>query len=434
MARRWRGSSLLIRVAAQNVARRRLRAVLLGAAVMFGVGAGFASFVAGWALRAGMATSLSRMGADLVVVPKDTLVNITSSLLTVQPTDASLDAGMAKSLAALSGIARVAPQRIVASTVKGHAANLIAFDPASDFSILPWLGGHRPGPLNTDSVITGGRVAEQLGEALQICGRSLVVHGKLEQTGVGPFDQSYFLSFEALAAIKASRQASVAQSGGKAAASDNAVNAQAGPHVEIDREADACNADLPRDRVSAFLLQLSPDARIDNVKFAIAQLPGIRIVEGNAVLTSSRQALSPLFLGIVMCAAFQLVALMIVLSLLFSAIVQERYREAGLLRAMGARPGQIMTIILSEAAIVTGLGGVAGLVFGTALLLVFARSLVFYFGLLGVPFSWPPLTVLLESAAVAIVFSAILGFAGAFLPAWRVRGLDPYTLIQTQER
>lgn len=283
-------------------------------------------------------------------------------------------------------------------------------------------------------MITGGRVAGQLGEALQICGRSFVVHGKLGQTGVGPFDQSYFLSFEALTAIKASRQASAAQSGGKAAASDSAVNAQAGPHVEIDREVDACNADLPRDRVSAFLLQLSPDARIDNVKFALAQLPGIRIVEGNAVLTSSRQALSSLFLGIVMCAAFQLVALMIVLSLLFSAIVQERYREAGLLRAMGARPGQIMTIILAEAAIVTGLGGVAGLVFGTALLLVFARSLVFYFGLLGVPFSWPPLTVLLESAAVAVVFSAILGLAGAFLPAWRVRGLDPYTLIQTQER
>ena len=434
MARRWRGPSLLIRVAAQNVARRRLRAVLLGAAVMFGVGVGFASFVAGWALRAGMAASLSRMGADLVVVPKDTLVNITSSLLTVQPTEASLDAGMAKSLAAISGIARVAPQRIVASTMNGQAANLIAFDPASDFSILPWLGEHQPGPLNKDSVITGGRVTAHLGEALQICGRSFVVHGKLGQTGVGPFDQSNFLSFEALAAIKAPGHASGAQSGGKVAASASAVNGQVAPHVEIDREADACNADLPRNRVSAFLLQLSPDAKVENVKFSIAQLPGIRIVEGNAVLTSSRQALSPLFLGIAMCAAFQLVALMIVLSLLFSAIVQERYREAGLLRAMGARPGQIMTIILAEAAIVTGLGGVAGLVFGTALLMIFARSLVFYFGLLGVPFSWPPLAVLQEGAAAAVLFSVVLGLAGAFLPAWRVRGLDPYALIQTQER
>src|SRR5437870_10127073 len=70
---RW----LLIRLAAQNVGRRRLRAMLLGAAVMLGVGIAFASFVAGWALWQGMAQSFSRMGADLLVVPRGTLVNIT---------------------------------------------------------------------------------------------------------------------------------------------------------------------------------------------------------------------------------------------------------------------------------------------------------------------------------------------------------------------
>jgi putative ABC transport system permease protein len=95
-----------LRLAAQNLARRRLRAILLGAAVMIGVGVAFASFVAGWALRAGMITSLSRMGADLVVVPSATLVNITSSLLTVQPTDALMDASMAKSLAAIRSVAQ----------------------------------------------------------------------------------------------------------------------------------------------------------------------------------------------------------------------------------------------------------------------------------------------------------------------------------------
>ena len=91
MAPHW----LLVRVAAQNVARHRLRAIFLAVAVMLVVGIGFASFVAGWALRAGMTTTFSRMGADLVVVPRKTLVNITSSLLTVQPTDATLAADMA---------------------------------------------------------------------------------------------------------------------------------------------------------------------------------------------------------------------------------------------------------------------------------------------------------------------------------------------------
>ena len=95
MARRRNDHWLLIRLAAQNVARRRLRAIFLGVAVMLGVGIGFASFVAGWALRDGMATSFSRMGADLVAVPRATLVNITASLLTVQPTDETLADGLA---------------------------------------------------------------------------------------------------------------------------------------------------------------------------------------------------------------------------------------------------------------------------------------------------------------------------------------------------
>src|SRR5262245_30311831 len=132
---RW----LLIRLAAQNVGRRRLRALFLGAAVMLGVGIAFASFIAGWALWQGMAQSFSRMGADLLVVPRGTLVNITSSRHTVQPTETMLPAELAQRIEALPGIAGVAPQRIVPALVEGQNVNLIAFDPAQDFSVLSWL-------------------------------------------------------------------------------------------------------------------------------------------------------------------------------------------------------------------------------------------------------------------------------------------------------
>jgi putative ABC transport system permease protein len=101
---------------------------------------------------------------------------------------------------------------------------------------------------------------------------------------------------------------------------------------------------------------------------------------------------------------------------------------------MGAKPVQVMTIILAEAAIITGLGGLAGLGFGAAVLMVFARSVGFYFDLLGVPFSWPALPVLQAAAIVAIVLSAVLGLLGALLPAWRVRAMPPYALIQAEGR
>ena len=133
---RW----LLLRLAAQNLGRRRLRALWLGLSVTLAVGVGFASFVTGWALRAGIATSFSRMGADLLVVPRGVLVNLTSSLLTVEPTDETLDGGLAGALRDVPGVARVAPQRLVRAVVEGRTFNLIAFDPAVDFTVLTWLG------------------------------------------------------------------------------------------------------------------------------------------------------------------------------------------------------------------------------------------------------------------------------------------------------
>jgi putative ABC transport system permease protein len=101
---------------------------------------------------------------------------------------------------------------------------------------------------------------------------------------------------------------------------------------------------------------------------------------------------------------------------------------------MGAKPAQVLTVILTEAAIITGLGGLAGLAFGVAVLLIFARSLGYYFGLFGVPFAWPPLSVLQAGALVALVFSALLGLVGALLPAWRVRRMAPHALIQSEGR
>ena len=53
---------LLIRLAAQNLGRRRLRALLLGIAVALAVGIGVAGLVAGRALGDGIAASFSSQG------------------------------------------------------------------------------------------------------------------------------------------------------------------------------------------------------------------------------------------------------------------------------------------------------------------------------------------------------------------------------------
>ena len=400
---------LLIRLAAQNLGRRRLRALLLGFAVALAVGVGVAGLVAGRALSEGIAASFSRMGADLVVVPRNTLVNLTASLLTVQPTDETLDSAIVAQLAAIAGVARAAPQRLVPVVVEGRSFNLIAFDPATDFTVQTWAREQRPGPIGVNELLAGGRVPGRTGETLNVCRRPMEIRGRLARTGVGPVDDSYFISFAGLDFL--------------AALCSQDAELRKGDHSAM------CLPDYQAGKVTAVLLQLAPSARSEQVKFAVSQIAGVKVVEGNALLTSSRQALRSLLVGVAVFSAVVALAVLILVSLLFSAIVQERTREIGLLRAMGARPNHIVAMVLAEAAMITGLGGLGGIVLGFALLLASARSLGFYFESLGVPFSWPTLDVLAAICGAVVVASAALGVMGALYPAWRVRRLEPFALI-----
>src|SRR5262249_59878229 len=87
-------------------------------------------------------------------VPRATLVNITASLLTVQPTEETLPVELGQRIASIAGVTQVAPQRIVPALVEGYNVNLIAFEPAQDFSVLSWVEAGQAGP--GEGLIVGG--------------------------------------------------------------------------------------------------------------------------------------------------------------------------------------------------------------------------------------------------------------------------------------
>src|SRR5262249_38709957 len=111
---------LLARLAAQNLSRRQLRVTLLVLSVSLAVGVGLASVVLGWSIRTGISANFSRMGADMIIVPRNTQVNITSSLLTVQPTEEVMPGSIGKELEQIPGVARVAAQKMVSVSVEGQ--------------------------------------------------------------------------------------------------------------------------------------------------------------------------------------------------------------------------------------------------------------------------------------------------------------------------
>ena len=418
-----RAGFILLRLASQNVGRRLLRSIFLGLAVIIAVGVGFSGAILGWSLRDGILTSFSRMGADLVIVPQGALVNLTSTLLTVQPTALELDASLGETLLHVPGVARVAPQRLVEAGVEGRSIRLIAYDPRADFTVEPWLPQGQRLSLEPTGLLVGERVAHKPGEAISICGKTLTILGRLGHTGVGPVDESFFLTFAGLGqligAARQMRPVSSPPPGG---------DEQAYHHHTVAE----CLPDLAPQMVSAYLIQLSPGASLEQARFAIGQIPQIKVVSGNPIFTAARQSLGSLVWGVAIFAGLLFIALLFVVSLLFSAIVQERYREIGMLRAMGARPRQIVILTLLEALIITGIGGVAGVVFGVSLIFLAARSLGFYFASLGVPFEGPSDSFIVAAGTASLCFGLALGVIGALLASRRAMRLEPALMIQME--
>jgi putative ABC transport system permease protein len=113
---------------------------LLAFAVAVGGSAVFGASVLRQAIQDGLGTSLDRLGADLMIVPRETTVNLSSALLTVEPTRNRIDSATVVEIARLPGVEVAAPQQYFALPAAGNShgdEDLIAFDPDRDFTVLP---------------------------------------------------------------------------------------------------------------------------------------------------------------------------------------------------------------------------------------------------------------------------------------------------------
>ena len=399
---------LLGSLALQHLGRRKARTLLLLAAVAVCSGAIFTGAVLMRSIETSMAVGFTRLGADMLVIPAGTLTNITAALLTAEPTDLTLDASELPRLERLKGVRKAAPQLIFRTDASGYGRgeliDLIAFDPRRDITVQPWLEQHQDRPLREGDVIVGGRREEPLGSELLLFGRPLTVYGKLGKTAVGTHERGLFITFATLDELR-----------------------------DIMRQICGTKAPLEPNKLSGVLLELAPGATTQQVRFAaLANFPDIKVVAGESMLTSIRQGLAALLNGVLGLMVIMFVSTALMVSVLFSAIITERRRELGLLKAIGARSGQIIGMLLTEAALATALGGVLGCVLGVLLLRVYEHSLVYYLARMGIPFVWLNAATTGLIAFGCIVLASLIGIAGALYPAWRASRQEPYDLIRSE--
>lgn len=101
--------------------------------------------------------------------------------------------------------------------------------------------------------------------------------------------------------------------------------------------------------------------------------------------------------------------------------VRERTAEIGLLRAVGATRRRVGTLFLSEAILLSGLGGLLGLVIG------FAIVLIAQFAVPGLP-----LSLSLFYAAIAETIAIVIGLVAGVLPAHHAADLEPLDALRME--
>jgi putative ABC transport system permease protein len=142
------------------------------------------------------------------------------------------------------------------------------------------------------------------------------------------------------------------------------------------------------------------------------------IVTQDALMRVWNQISQATFFALVVISSIALMVGGIGVMAIMSISVTERTREIGVRRALGARRREVLFQFLTEAAVLTSVGGILGIVLGSAI------GLAVHF-VTGFPVSLP-----LWSFALGLGFSATVGIAFGMYPAIRAARLDPIEALR----
>ncbi|MDR1728142.1 MAG: FtsX-like permease family protein [Acidobacteriota bacterium] len=394
------------RLAWENIRSRPFRSLcLMLAAAVVGCSL-FGGSVLVIGLERGLRSVGERFGADLMVVPAGAARKAEAILLGGDPGYFHFDGGVADKIARMDGVERVSPQLFMTSLSADCCdalVQLVAFDPATDFVVQPWLARSLGSGLRDGEMVAGNNILVRPDRTVRLFGRRYPVAAKLARTSTG-FDTSLFMSRATARQVVAAAQAE-----------------------ELDSPIDP----VPEGAVSAVMVKVAEGHTPVYVAWRIRRdNPGVDVIVSQSVVSAISGSLRK-FTGRVRdlsCAIWLAAAL--ILAALFAGSANGRKKEFALLRVLGATKGRLAALVLCESALVCAAGGALGV--ALAALAVFPFN-----AYIGVKLQLPMLTPAPEAVAALVVASfaatAALGPLAAGFAAVKAGASDPCLTLREGE-
>ena len=389
----------LLRLALNNIRGSAFRSAVIFLSVL-----GVASFLLGTTLvisgaQNSLNVGIARLGADILVVPEGAETKVETALLMGKPTNVWMPESKIDEIAAVPGVEAVSPQIYLQSLYGAPCCSvsemfLVVYDPATDFTVKPWLEKELGRPLVKGEVIGGSYIFVPAGEKyITLYGYNTTLVGNLGATGTG-IDQTLFMSYE------------TAQDMAK-----SSITTAVSPLV------------IPPGQISEVMVKITPGADRHKVALDILlNVLGVVPLESPNMFGQFRHQMTGLLWGFVAIMVVFWVLSAVLIGLVFSMAANERKREIAVLRALGATRFYVFRSILAEAVILALGGALLGVILSTFVIYLFRNYIT---ASLGMPFlfpGWPSFLGLVAAGTAFILATVILA---VLLSALRVSRMEP---------
>ena len=395
MPERFTLSSLAIR----NLRRRPLRTTILVAALTLMVAS--LVFALSFVMRVNASIQLTaeRLGADLLIVPTGARGAAEDILVESHVRSFYMDKSILERVRKVAGIDKLSPQTYLVSLIgmccSVPESMVVAFNQETDFIVKPWLKKKLGRNLQKGEAIVGEESAFNISLGLiemetKLFGNAFKMVGVLDKTGSG-LDTAIFISDENIEDIIKNSEAKI-----------------------------------KADQISVIFAKLEKGANAYKVMSEIEN----NIVEVDVVMRKDIGKSLLATLGDIRKIFYFTMILSTILSLflvwaIFTAIANERTREVGIMRALGAKEGQVVKLFLFEVLVLGAIGSIMGIIAGTSLSVLLAKN----FSILkNLPIDIGLLSRMLIAAA-GLLFGTGICVLGALSPLQRLKKLEPLIAI-----
>lgn len=339
----------LFSFALRNLRRKSFRTTVL----VFSIGLLVAILVFGTSFLLSVSSTIKRatdrLGADVLVVPVGARDFAEEVLLETKSKVFYMERGIVERVKAVEGVGEVTYQTYL-TTILGVCCDIppvkvVAFNQDTDFIVGAWLKKSIGRTLRRGEAIAGYGANENLGlldmDRSLLFGTQFDIVGVLEKTGTG-LDNAIFMSDE-----------------------------------NIDDVISRGKTGLKPDEISLVFVKVKEGYKPLEVSRKIeGEILEVDTIErsdmGNRIISTLRDINGVFLITIVLASLLSAFLAWTV----FSAIVNERTKEIGVMRAIGASGSHVMTVFILEVLVLGLLGSLIGIALGTYMSVSLSRVFV----------------------------------------------------------